>query len=247
MDPISLIRKAISSIRKLSGIIREVKVNKKQCEQLGKRIDIICETLQELQNATTINGNIQNTLDEFCKLIDECTNFITKFVDVPRFKRVCDRRTYTAEFERYDKELSMYATLLQLALSIAQILDRSQDQVDRMQDRAAIENKFNEIVGKLSENQDGLNEKLLQLTERINTMTENLFALSNQIVILAETRNELLKYLSDPVHFADLHSSKLKQNLKVHEQLVTQVIETNRKRPGILRKSFRRFKRIFKS
>ncbi len=77
-----------------------------------------------MQLATSISEDIKNTLNRFSEFIDQCTGFVSKFHEVSRFKRLYAHRDHNTEFGRDDKELSSYATDLQLGLNIAQISDR---------------------------------------------------------------------------------------------------------------------------
>jgi DNA repair ATPase RecN len=200
-------------------------VNKKKCQQLGERIETICETLKPLQEPTFISSNIRITLDRFCNFIDECTDFVRKFVDVPLYKRLYARRTYNDEFERYDKELSNYNNHLQLDIQIA------------------MKNNLNEIIGTMNETQNAIDEYTIHLAERINTTTENLTALSNRTDMITTTLNELREDMFNFAQIIHLYGLQLKQNIEVHQQILTHIAEKNKKHSGI----FRRVKKVFKN
>jgi uncharacterized protein YoxC len=236
MDPISLIPKVLSCIQKLYGIIREVKVNKKKCQQLRERIETIRETLKPLQETTLISENIQNALNHFCEFIDECTNFVKNFIDVRLYKRVYARRSYNDEFVRYDRELSNYNNYLQLNIQIA------------------MGNNLNKITGTINETRNAIDEYTLDLARRIDivaqsqsTTTENLTTLSNRMDMVTKTINELHGDVSNLVQIMNSYGLKLNQNIEGQQQMLTQIAERNKKHSGIFRKSFRRVKQMFKN
>ncbi len=232
MNPIFLIEKVLGGIETLSNIIREVKVNKKKCQRLGEEIENICETLKPLQEPTFVNGNIQMTLDRFCNFIDECTDFVRKFVDVPLYKRFYARRTHNDEFERYDKELSNYNSQLHLDIQIA------------------MKDNLDDLTDKMSETQNAIDVHALHLVEEINavaqtqsTNTEKLTTLSNRMDTTTTILNELREDVSNLARIIHVYGLQLKQNIEVYQQILTQITEKNKKQSGI----FRRVKKIFKN
>lgn len=232
MNPIFLIQKVLGGIETLSNIIREVKVNKKKCQRLGERIENICETLKPLQEPTFVNGNIQMTLDRFCNFIDECTDFVRKFVDVPLYKRFYARRTHNDEFERYDKELSNYNSQLHLDIQIA------------------MKDNLDDLTDKMSETQNAIDVHALHLVEEINavaqtqsTNTEKLTTLSNRMDTTTTILNELREDVSNLARIIHVYGLQLKQNIEVYQQILTQITEKNKKHSGI----FRCVKKIFKN
>lgn len=125
--------------QKIKRSAERVKANKHQCKSLSDRVSRITDALYMNTQTKGINPRLSNALNNFCRYLDQCYDFVQKFEKEGWFSRIKNNRDYSREFRRLNEELSYYCQDLQLSIALHGVFSPVQDNLDAIQDLKEVE------------------------------------------------------------------------------------------------------------
>ncbi|CAF4702168.1 unnamed protein product, partial [Rotaria socialis] len=156
MDPTAVLNIIYKTAVLIKKTVEDVKANKQQCKRLGERIDAISQCLKLLNYRDLKRSEIKQLLDNFCKCVQECLDFITQFKEKTCLVRVFKNQNHKEQFQELNFQLSQCANDLSLGINLKQLFDVKIDENDQKTDLKTIESKIDEIaqgMGQMKEEQ----------------------------------------------------------------------------------------------
>jgi len=173
----------------IAGQIAKAQVNKKQCQRLAGRIDVVITSVQAMKLPTD-KKSIAHYEKAFYRLTATLTDslaLVNKYTQAGWFKRVLkagmDQQKFQLIYDRLAEDISQ----LNLGLNIEQFLNRAEDKEDRKQDKALIQEKLEEII-KLNK---ASNDKL----QKLDVADEKRHELTRQQI--QSMREQILRAIAD--------------------------------------------------
>lgn len=117
--------------------VEQVKINKRQCQTLLERIQIVTSYLQKPELLKRMQSNddpLNRTLENFQRFLEQCLNYISSFVDCSRIRKFISSSSHKEEFNYLNNQLQMYYSEVTLGINIKNLIDKKQDEYDQTED-----------------------------------------------------------------------------------------------------------------
>jgi hypothetical protein len=117
--------------------VEQVKINKRQCQTLIERIQIVTSYLQTpvlLKRLQLNNDPLHQTLKNFQRFLEQCLNYISSLVNHSQIRQFISSSSYKEEFNLLNNQLQLYYSELTLGINIKNLIDEKQDKYDQNED-----------------------------------------------------------------------------------------------------------------
>jgi hypothetical protein len=111
--------------------LKQVKINKRQCQTLIERIQMVIFYLQKPELLKRLQSNddpLNQTLANLQQFLERCYDFISSFVNYSQIRKFISSSSYKEKFNRLYIELQMYYSELTLAINIKNFTDHQQNE-----------------------------------------------------------------------------------------------------------------------
>lgn len=156
MNPTDLIQSIFSIAKAIHTQVQTVKENRKKCQRLAERIDLVIQAVKGLEIKENKDHYVKG-LEKLKECLEECQKFISQFSQKHWLRKAVLAKSYQEKFAEFNEQLLEAANLLQLGL-VANLVDQAQDQQDREQDKKDMVKNQDDLLRQLHMEQQELQD-----------------------------------------------------------------------------------------
>lgn len=164
LNPISALQSIYTLTKLIYDQVQLVKINQEQCKRLKERIQIIEQSVHNLDEIKN-KSQYEKGLNDLLAKLQRCLTFMKQLSDVGAFKAFFKADNYNQEFVNLNAELQTSIQQLNFGLVVQQVFNREKDKQDQQADLEFIKQNHKEIIGEVQKANAALGELDLELKE----------------------------------------------------------------------------------
>ncbi len=163
LEPTSVIGNIYSITKLIYGQLKLVKVNQEQCKRLAERVEIIEQSIRNLENNQ--EKSYQKGLSYLLAALQTGLEFMQQLSTASSFTKFFQAGNYNQRFIDLNEELQKSLQQLNLGLVVQQAFDREKDKLDQQADIEFMRVNHKEIIHAIQKGNAAIGELNLELKE----------------------------------------------------------------------------------
>ncbi|XP_036808320.1 mixed lineage kinase domain-like protein [Oncorhynchus mykiss] len=168
-----IIKPILGIAKKLYSLCAEVKANKKRCQRLAQRVEVLADTVSMVKGLGEDPAPVENSLHELKLTLENAQDIVEKYTSAKYMNRVLKAYKQGEEFESLTMRLYDSAQVLSLALQVdhrEQLQQRFNEETRWREDKADREIDHLELQKLLHEKVDSTQEDMKDIKAMLETL-----------------------------------------------------------------------------